>query len=85
MPVGRIADILKQLDNIPLALTSAEQYQKLNGLVKLVIVFDESLSDSKALSGVLPVPAAEDGIRYDQPAYVIFTSGSTGRYPMSYF
>jgi non-ribosomal peptide synthetase component F len=84
MPVGRIANILKQLDNISLALTSTEQHQKLKGIVDLVIVFDESLTDLDAPGGVLPVPGAENGIHYDQPAYVIFTSGSTGKCPMLY-
>lgn len=82
MPVGRIANVLKQLDDIPLALTSADQQRKFQGIVDSVVVFDEKLTTPDTTSGVLPAPGVEDGIRYDQPVYVIFTSGSTGRCSM---
>lgn len=78
MPVGRIANILKQLDNVPLALTSAGQHQKFKRILDSVIVFDESLTSLDTPGGVLPLPGIMDGIQYNQPAYVIFTSGSTG-------
>ncbi|KAF4633710.1 hypothetical protein G7Y89_g4407 [Cudoniella acicularis] len=78
MPVGRIANVLKQLDSISLALTSADQHRKFQGIVDSVVVFHEKLTTLDTLGGVLPAPGVEDGIHYDQPVYVIFTSGSTG-------
>ncbi|CAG8958014.1 hypothetical protein HYFRA_00000357 [Hymenoscyphus fraxineus] len=78
MPVGRIANILKQLDNIPLALASASQCQKFQGIVDSVVVFKENLTIIERSSDLLPATGVEGGIQSDQPAYVIFTSGSTG-------
>ncbi|KUJ13414.1 acetyl-CoA synthetase-like protein [Mollisia scopiformis] len=78
MPIGRIANILKQLDNIPLALTSADQHQKFHGIVDSVVIFDEKLTTIDVPEIILPTPGVENSIRYDQPVYIIFTSGSTG-------
>lgn len=84
MPVGRIANILKQLDNIPLALASASQCQKFQGIVDSVIIFDEDLTMLDTSNDILPAFETEGGIQFDQPAYVIFTSGSTGKFSLKW-
>lgn len=84
MPVGRIANILKQLDNIPLALTSASQSTKFQGIVDSVVLFDEKLTMLDTPNDIMPTFETEGGIQFDQPAYVIFTSGSTGKFPLKW-
>ena len=85
MPSGRISNILKQVENLPLALASGTQYKKFQGLVDQVVIFDEELTNTDTHGVSLPRSGFEDGIRYDQPAYVIFTSGSTGKIPTRIF
>lgn len=80
MPVGRIANVLQQLDNVPLALTTAGQYHKFEGIVDSVIVFDEKLTTLDIPEEFLPASGVEGGVQHDQPVYVIFTSGSTGKF-----
>lgn len=81
MPSGRISNILQQLENLPLALVSDTQHEKFRGLVDQVAIFDEGLTSTDTPDVSLPRSGVENGIQYDQPAYVIFTSGSTGMFP----
>ena len=79
MPEGRISTILNQLENLPLVLTSETQHKRMQGLVDQVVIFNELLTSTNTPDVSLPKSGVEDGIQYDQPAYVIFTSGSTGK------